>query len=331
MPDHKITNDRSVKPPQNSRQQWRRIRAVLEEKSLQRKRLGIRRITVLRVVDNLSRAFAMFLRMVRLYESGYQNAERKVVQYIDLHFSNLPEAFASYKILHLTDLHLDFVAGTGERISRRIKKLHCDLCVLTGDYRKGMKGRFDQILEPMKKIVNALDAKDGILAVLGNHDTFRMADAFEQMGITVLTNETFTISRGNQKISVTGLDDPHFYYTEHASHALAESIDGFKIVIVHTPELYDFAAQNGYQFYLCGHTHGGQICLPGGIPVVTHLYRGKRFYKGLWQYNGMKGYTNQGCGVIGIPVRFNTQSEITLITLHNGDPPQPVKAKEGLL
>ena len=66
---------------------------------------------------------------------------------------------------------------------------------------------------------------------------------------------------------------------------------------------------------LCGHTHGGQICLPGGIPIFTHLYSGRKFYRGLWNYGNMKGYTSPGCGAVAIPVRFNSQSEIALITL----------------
>ncbi|MCJ7615551.1 MAG: hypothetical protein MUO43_03335, partial [Desulfobacterales bacterium] len=115
-----------------------------------------------------------------------------------------------------------------------------------------------------------------------------------------------------------GLDDPHYYYTDQALCALEEECDNFKIVLVHSPELYDMAANNDYNLYLCGHTHGGQISLPGGIPLITHLYVGKKFHSGLWSYSNMKGYTNQGCGVAGIPVRFNTKSEIALITLKKG-------------
>jgi hypothetical protein len=85
--------------------------------------------------------------------------------------------------------------------------------------------------------------------------------------------------------------------------------------LVHSPELFDLAAVNGYKLYLCGHTHGGQICLPGGIPVIRHLYNGKKYYRGLWQYNGMKGYTSEGCGTSGIPIRYNSHSEVTLFTL----------------
>jgi predicted MPP superfamily phosphohydrolase len=142
-----------------------------------------------------------------------------------------------------------------------------------------------------------------------------MVRHLEEMGIRVLANETAIICRNEEKIAVTGIDDPHYYYTDQAVSSLEEEIAGFKIVLAHSPELYDLAADNDYSLYLCGHTHGGQICLPGGIPIFTHLYGGRRFYRGLWYYANMQGYTSQGCGASAIPIRFNTQSEIALITL----------------
>jgi predicted MPP superfamily phosphohydrolase len=77
----------------------------------------------------------------------------------------------------------------------------------------------------------------------------------------------------------------------------------------------DYAARAGYALYLCGHTHGGQVCLPGGKPVVTHLARCRRAARGLWQWGGMTGYTTTGLGVSGPPLRFNCPGEAALITL----------------
>jgi predicted MPP superfamily phosphohydrolase len=167
----------------------------------------------------------------------------------------------------------------------------------------------------MKKMADSIHAKDGILATLGNHDTYLMVDFMENLGIKVLANETISIKKDNEKISVTGIDDPHYYFTDQALVALEESSDGYKIALVHSPELYDAAADNGYSLYLCGHTHGGQIALPGGIALITHLHNGRKYYRGLWRHSQLVGYTNQGSGTVGIPVRFNTQSEIALITL----------------
>jgi predicted MPP superfamily phosphohydrolase len=85
--------------------------------------------------------------------------------------------------------------------------------------------------------------------------------------------------------------------------------------LAHTPELYRQAAGSGIHLYLCGHSHGGQICLPGGFPLMTFLDTGKRFYRGKWQYRDMVGHTSTGCGASKIPVRFNCMPEVTVITL----------------
>ena len=85
--------------------------------------------------------------------------------------------------------------------------------------------------------------------------------------------------------------------------------------MAHIPHLNSIAAENNYNLYLCGHTHGGQVCLPGEIPFYVHRNIGRKFAKGLWEYSGMKGYTHRGCGVASIPVRFYSHGEITLITL----------------
>ena len=107
-------------------------------------------------------------------------------------------------------------------------------------------------------------------------------------------------------------------YTDAARQALAGAPEGFKIALIHSPELADAAAENGYQLYLAGHTHGGQVCLPGGWPIITHMNRYRRYARGLWRHGDMRGYTSTGVGVSGLPVRFNTRGEVALITLRSG-------------
>ena len=266
--------------------------------------------------ESLIRIFGIFLKTVNLYQRGYRNATQIVVNRLNVIFNDLPEPFHGYTLLHLSDLHLGCIPGHEAAICKSLNGLSCDVCVMTGDYRGNISGGIKGILKPMERIAAAIRAKDGIFATLGNHDSYRMVDPLENMGIRVLGNETVTIYRNHSRIQITGIDDPCYYYTDRAMSALAELSDGFKIALVHTPALYDAAADNRYRLYLCGHTHGGQICLPGGLPVVLHLRHGRRYFRGLWRYGGLVGYTSQGCGAVGIPVRFNTVSEITLITLN---------------
>ena len=100
-----------------------------------------------------------------------------------------------------------------------------------------------------------------------------------------------------------------------ALHALERARAYFSIALVHSPELYDSAADQGVALYLCGHTHGGQVCLPGGWPIIKNVARGRRLYRGLWRHRDMVGVTSTGVGTSGIPVRFNTRGEVLLLRL----------------
>ena len=123
------------------------------------------------------------------------------------------------------------------------------------------------------------------------------------------------LERSSERITVTGLDDVHHFYTEGARQALIGTASGFKIALVHSAEVADVAAEAGYALYICGHTHGGQVCLPGGRPIITHLTQHRFAAAGLWRFGQMTGYTSRGVGVSGPPVRFNSRGEVGLITL----------------
>jgi predicted MPP superfamily phosphohydrolase len=164
------------------------------------------------------------------------------------------------------------------------------------------------------------------LAILGNHDPVEMVEILEARGFEVLVNRSRVVERGGASLRVTGLDDVHNFYTEAARTVLAASGDG-GIALVHSAELADVAAQAGYGLYLAGHTHGGQICLPGGKPVFTQLARCKHAAVGLWRQGRMTGYTSCGLGVSDPPVRFNCRGEVTIFTLRR--PPESASAVGG--
>jgi hypothetical protein len=152
-----------------------------------------------------------------------------------------------------------------------------------------------------------------IYAVLGNHDTIRMVPAIEAMGIRLLLNDADAIVRGEQRIYLAGIDDAHYYRADNIQRA-AEAIppNEVSILLSHTPEVYRQAAHAGFQVLLSGHTHGGQICLPGGIPVMLDAVLPRRMGAGAWRYGGMVGYTSVGVGTSIVPVRLNCLPEITL-------------------
>jgi predicted MPP superfamily phosphohydrolase len=134
----------------------------------------------------------------------------------------------------------------------------------------------------------------------------------------MLVNECEIIKRSGQSIYLGGIDDAHFYMTNNIKKA-AYGIpgDAFSVLLSHTPEVYKEAANVAFNLLLSGHTHGGQICLPGGIPIILNSVLPRYMGSGAWKYLNMFGYTSVGAGSSNIPVRFNCPPEITLHYLHS--------------
>jgi hypothetical protein len=201
------------------------------------------------------------------------------------------------------------------RVIKLVTSLDYDLCVLTGDYRGDTYGRYDTTLAGMKKVRSVLNG--AVYGVLGNHDTICLVPGLEEMGIKILLNESVTIERGGERIHLAGIDDAHFYQMDNIEKAAAGvPHDEFSILISHTPEIYRQAAHADFNVLLSGHTHGGQICLPGRIPITLDSVLPRSMGSGPWRHHDMIGYTSVGAGVCIVPVRFNCPPEITLHHLH---------------
>ena len=144
-----------------------------------------------------------------------------------------------------------------------------------------------------------------------------MVPELEEMGIRILLNECEAIWRADEAIYLAGIDDAHYYRIDDIEKAAAEiPDDAFSILLSHTPEVYRQAAHTGFDLFLSGHTHGGQICLPGSIPITLSSVLPRRMGSGPWIYGEMKGYTSVGAGCAIVPVRINCLPEITLHHLH---------------
>ena len=207
--------------------------------------------------------------------------------------------------------------GAMSRLIEIVNDLHYDICVLTGDFRGKTFGPFDATLEGVARVRSHLTGP--VFGVLGDHDTIRMVPGLEQMGIRVLLNESEAILRGNERIHLVGIDDAHFYRVDNIGKAVAGIAAGaFSILLSHTPEIYRQAAHAGFRLLLSGHIHGGQICLPGSIPITLDSSLPRRFGSGAWKYHDMIGYTSVGAGSSIVPVRINSRPEITLHRLQRG-------------
>jgi predicted MPP superfamily phosphohydrolase len=235
----------------------------------------------------------------------------------DVHLRRLPPAFEGYTLLHLSDLHLDMSQVHLERLIERVQGLAHDACVLTGDFRFRTFGPYVPALEALARLRPCLG--EPVYAVLGNHDTIRMVPGMEALGIRVLMNESVAIQRGGDTLALAGIDDAHYFRTHNFHKAAADlAHDACAILLSHTPEPYRHAAHADFSLMLSGHTHGGQICLPGGIPIITDSDAPRALARGPWQYHDMVGYTSVGCGSSIVDVRLNCLPEITLHSLHAG-------------
>jgi hypothetical protein len=265
--------------------------------------------------EHLLDIFGIFLRIIGLYSRGRRNALDIELSEQEVWFDGLPSAFDGYRIMQISDPHIDAMAELPSRIAEIARRTQVDLCALTGDYRYKVTGDSDILRDGLGQVISAVNSKDGTFAILGNHDSADMLPLLEDHGASVLINQTITLTRGDDAIHVTGVDDPHYYFTDAATDALESAPGGFRIALVHSPELGPQASAAGYDFYLCGHTHGGQVCLPGGRAVFTHSGGFRAFSQGHWRTGRMQGYTSRGAGVSGLPVRFNCRGEITVFTL----------------
>lgn len=251
------------------------------------------------------------LRITGLYGRGHRNTLDIRVRHHELAVRGVPPAFEGYRMLHISDVHADMNPAATEVLCERVRDLEYDLCVMTGDYRARTYGDIQNALDGMRNLRARL--KGEVYGVLGNHDTVRMVPELESMGYRMLLNETVAIEREGGRLHLAGVDDGHYFHVDNIEKA-AEHLpeDEFSILLSHTPELYRQAAHADFNIMLCGHTHGGQICLPGGIPITWDARCPRAMAAGLWRYHTMIGYTSVGAGTSIVSARLNCPPEITV-------------------
>ena len=224
-------------------------------------------------IENLTPSHALIrgvLMASGLYWRGLSKAAKVALRHSRVASLYLPQAFDGYTILQLSDLHVEMSEAAMQRVIGLVGSVDYDLCILTGDYRAKTYGPYDGTLAGMAKLRAALKGK--IYGVLGNHDTICLVPGLEEMNMKVLPNENETIERGGERIHLDGIDDAHFYRVDNIEKAAADiPHKEFSILISHTPEIYRQAAHADFNLLLSGHTHGGQICLPGGIPITPQF------------------------------------------------------------
>jgi uncharacterized protein len=265
-------------------------------------------------IENLPLSHAVIsaiLMATGLYWRGLSNAAKVELRENLIVSPRLPQAFDGFTILQLSDLHVEMSEAAMDRVVALLEGASYDLCILTGDYRAKTWGPHEAAISGVARVRAAVRGE--VYGVLGNHDTILMVPALEAVGITMLINEGKIIERAGERIHLAGIDDAHYYRMDNLDKAAADIPPGaFSILITHTPEIYRQAAHADFDVLLSGHTHGGQICLPGRIPITLDSVLPRSMGSGAWRYHDMIGYTSVGAGSSVVPVRFNCPPEITL-------------------
>ncbi len=258
------------------------------------------------------------LRPLPLMRGGRRNAARPQLSEVTFRFADLPPAFDGYTLLHLSDLHPLNHPAAMDRAAELVAGMEVDLAVVTGDIQTCGQPAVAEAVAAAARLLARLRVRDGVFGILGNHDSHAVVPLLEAAGVRMLINEQGVVERGGDRLVLAGTDDVNWFFTPAAVRALHEGPAGFRIALVHSPELAGAAERAGVRLYLCGHTHGGQICLPGGWPLLRGLTLHRDLWSGPWRLGRLQGYTSRGTGVGGLALRYNCSGEVARITLRRG-------------
>jgi predicted MPP superfamily phosphohydrolase len=247
---------------------------------------------------------------------GKRNALAVEVKHVRMEFDDLPSGFDGFRLMQLSDLHIDGVDGLAEALADFLPQIPCDACVMTGDYRFDDRGSCERVYPRMQKVFNAIRSKHGIFGILGNHDAGEMALRLHSMGVHMLVNDAVEIRQAEEAIWLVGVDD-NFDYGCHDLPLALRGVpqDQFRILLAHAPELFESANEQGMHLNLSGHTHAGQLRLPGIGALRQNARCPKAYAWGAWRHGNLQGYTSCGVGCSTLPLRYNCPPEVVMIEL----------------
>ena len=231
---------------------------------------------------------------------------------------NLPAGFDGFRILQISDLHLDVDWGVAARVAGLLHALEYDIAVFTGDFIDRPTDYCPQVVEAMGLILSALNAP--VYGILGNHDRLSLVPPLEDLGISFLLNEGTALQRDGDTLWLAGVDDPAVFRCDDAARARARAPAGAcTILLAHAPNIARRMEARGVDLTLSGHTHGGQVCLPGGWGRTGGREISGDQRAGFWFRHGAPGYTCRGAGGSHLPVRLNCPPQVSLHRLRRGD------------
>jgi predicted MPP superfamily phosphohydrolase len=278
---------------------------------------GLRGIDVARV-----RALSVLGATLALLAFGFWTATRgPALRRVEVAIDDWPRALDGYRIVQLSDLHFGSLIRRdfAEHLVERCAALAPDLIAVTGDLVDGSVEDLRREVEPLSR----LRARDGVYFVTGNHDHYSGAESWvrrvRELGIEVLRNRRVSITRGDARFDLAGIDD---YSSRRRSavdgsdlrEALNDKSDTAPVVLLaHDPRSFTRAREHDVALQISGHTHGGQMW-PFGLFVRLQT----EYVAGLYRRGRSQLYVSRGTGFWGPPVRLFARAEITELVLRSG-------------
>lgn len=259
-----------------------------------------------------------------LYANEISRHELEVTQRT-FHLNRLPGNFDGFRIVQISDLHLeefteDFFL---RQVIAQVNALAADLVLVTGDYVSRGPLRYNLAYAAAARcgqLLGELTCPERY-GILGNHDqavgSRIVTDHMENHGLPILTNKHVRIERNGEHFWLGGTDDvsggkPNLF------QAVPDQADAPVILMVHEPDYFDHVIVHARGRYvdlmLSGHTHGGQVRLPGLRPLLLPPL-GRVYTEGHYRFENTQLYVNRGVGTVGVPLRLNCPPEITVLTL----------------
>lgn len=254
--------------------------------------------------------------------SRYMEPKRVQMTRLTLSSARLPRSFHNIRIVHISDIHYGFHMDQHklQQIVNKINLEHADIVCFTGDLID--EGHVE--LRSAISVLKQLQAPFGKFAVLGNHDYRRTTpdkstNALQEAGFKVLFNSHMELLWKGARIAIIGLEDWFGGHPdmEAATRGLRE--EQFKLVLAHEPDMADMIMEFPVDLQLSGHSHGGQISIPGVHSVPWNPEMGIKYPSGLYTFPStpFRLYTTRGVGMTFMPIRLFCRPEITVITLQS--------------
>jgi predicted MPP superfamily phosphohydrolase len=238
---------------------------------------------------------------------------------VSLSCPHLPLPLDGLTLAQISDIHFGNTIGSLEtrRLVAMINALEADIIAITGD----MFQRKPESAQACARELAALRAPLGVYAIMGNHerrlDPERGERPFRNAGLKVLCNAAHRIRVDGSELWMVGMDDVLVRRGDLPLALSGVPDPAFKVLLVHEPDFADEAALFQIDLQLSGHTHGGQVCLPGIGPLLLPIL-GRKYPMGLYRVRETWLYTNRGLGMARPAIRLNCRPEITLFTLTRG-------------